>query len=336
MGILAALGRGCKKLRLDWFIFSILVAVGVAALLPASGGTADVLGWVNKVGIALLFFLYGARMSPRDTLEGLKHWRLHTTVTALTFIVFPLLGLLSQAALKPLLGEGLASGVLFLTLVPSTVQSSITFVSIARGNVPAAIVSASASNLIGVVATPLLVIALMTATSGVHIDGSSIVEICVQLLLPYVLGQLLRPWVLPIMNKIGPKLGLYDKAVIVLVVYTAFSEAVSEGMFSQISWAEAGWLVLTCCVILAIVLGLTAAVGRLFHFSVADQRVVQFCGSKKSLATGMPMASVLFAGQPIGLLVLPLMVFHQIQLIVCAWLANRYGREYDAEHAAAS
>lgn len=327
------IGKGLKKFGLDWFIASILLAVVVAALLPAKGAGEQAVNWISIAGIAMLFFLYGTRMSPRETLAGLRHWRLHLTVTVFTFVLFPILGLLGQFALTPLLGTGLAAGLLFLTLVPSTVQSSISFVSISRGNIPAAIVSASASNLIGVFVTPLLVIALMSATSGVHIDGSSVLKIFAQLLLPYVLGQLCRRWVLPLTDRIGPRISLFDKAVIVVVVYSAFSEAVAEGMFSQITWSEAGWLVLVCCVLLAIVLSLSALAGRLFGFSVADQRVVQFCGSKKSLATGMPMAAVLFAGQPIGLLVLPLMIFHQIQLIVCAWMANRYGREYDAAHA---
>ena len=334
MEFVRSVGRGLKKFGLDWFIASILLAVVVAVVVPAKGTGEEIVNGVSIAGIALLFFLYGTRMSPRETIDGLKHWRLHLTVTVFTFVLFPVLGLLGQFAFTPLLGSGLAAGLLFLTLVPSTVQSSISFVSIARGNIPAAIVSASASNLIGVFVTPLLVIVLMSTTSGVHIDGSSVLKIFAQLLLPYLLGQVFRRWVVPLTNKLGPRVSLFDKAVIVLVVYSAFSEAVAEGMFSEITWAEAGWLVLICCVLLAIVLGLSALAGRMFGFSLADQRVVQFCGSKKSLATGMPMAAVLFAGQPIGLMVLPLMIFHQIQLIVCAWMANRYGREYDAAHAA--
>lgn len=314
-----------RRLRIEPFILAILAAVVVAALLPATGGAADVLDWVTTIGIAVLFFLYGARLEPRELLAGLKHWRLHSVVLASTFLLFPLLGLAGRWALTPVLGGSLAAGFLYLTLVPSTVQSSITFVAIARGHVSAAVVSASVSNLLGVFITPLLVFALMTTDGSVVITGGSVGKIALQLLLPFVLGQLLRNQVLPITKKIK-RLALFDKSVIVLVVYAAFSDGVSDGIWSMIGPSQLAWLIGACCVLLAVVLGLTELISRALGFEERDRRVVQFCGSKKSLATGLPMATVLFVGQPLGLLVLPLMLFHQIQLIVCAWLAGRYGR----------
>ena len=315
-----------RRLRIEPFILAILAAVVVAALLPATGGAADALGWVTTVGIAALFFLYGARLEPRELLAGLTHWRLHSVVLAATYLLFPLLGLAGRWALTPVLGESLATGFLYLTLVPSTVQSSITFVAIARGHVSAAVVSASVSNLLGVFLTPLLVFVLMATNGSVVITGDSVGKIALQLLLPFVLGQLLRRWVLPVTKRIT-RLALFDKSVIVLIVYAAFSDGVADGIWSMIGPAQLAWLIAACCVLLAVVLGLTELTARVLGFEEADKRVVQFCGSKKSLATGLPMAAVLFVGQPVGLIVLPLMVFHQIQLIVCAWLAGRYGRE---------
>ena len=322
-----------QRLRIDPFVMSIMLAVVVAALLPAAGTAAEVLRWVTIIGIAVLFFLYGARLERRELLLGLKHWRLHSVVLAFTFVVFPLLGLLGKWALTPLLGASLAAGFLYMTLVPSTVQSSITFVSIARGHVGAAVVSASVSNLLGVAITPLLVVALMTTSGSVHISGSSIVEIVLMLLLPFVVGQLLRNRVIPITSRIK-RIDLFDKTVIVLVVYAAFSEGVVDGVWSKIGVSELVWLTVACCILLALVLLLTEFTARALGFDVRDKRVVQFCGSKKSLATGLPMAAVLFVGQPVGLLVLPLMLFHQIQLIVCAWLSARYGRAAEAASAA--
>jgi sodium/bile acid cotransporter 7 len=204
-----------RRLRIEPFILAILAAVVVAAVLPATGGAATALGWVTTVGIAVLFFLYGARLEPRELLAGVKHWRLHSVVLAATFLLFPALGLLGRWALTPVLGEQLAAGFLFLTLVPSTVQSSITFVAIARGHVSAAVVSASVSNLLGVVITPLLVFALMTRDGSVVITWDSVGKIALQLLLPFVLGQLLRRWVLPVTARIR-RLALFDKSVIVL------------------------------------------------------------------------------------------------------------------------
>jgi len=322
-----------RRLRIEPFILAILAAVIVAAFLPATGGAAEALDWVTAIGIAVLFFLYGARLEPRELRVGLRHWRLHSVVLAATFLVFPLLGLLGQWALTPLLGAPLAAGFLFLTLVPSTVQSSITFVSIARGHVSAAVVSASVSNLLGVFITPLLVFALMTTDGSVTITWESVGTIALQLLLPFVLGQVFRDRILPITSKIK-RLALFDKTVIVLVVYAAFSEGVAEGIWTMVGVPQVAILIGACLVLLAVVLGLTELTARAFGFDQRDKRVVQFCGSKKSLATGLPMAAVLFVGQPLGLLVLPLMLFHQIQLIVCAWLAGRYGRAEETPVAA--
>lgn len=318
-----------RRLRIEPFILAILAAVVVAAFLPATGAAATALHWVTTIGIAVLFFLYGARLERRELVAGLRHWRLHGVVLGATFVLFPLLGLLGKWALTPLLGASLALGFLYLTLVPSTVQSSITFVAIARGNVGAAVVSASVSNLLGVFITPLLVLAFMTTDGTVRITAGAVVQIVVQLLLPFVLGQVLRDRVLAVTSRIK-RLALFDKTVIVLVVYAAFSEGVVEGIWTKIGAPQLAWLVAACCVLLGVVLGLTELASRALHFDGRDKRVVQFCGSKKSLATGLPMAAVLFVGQPVGLIVLPLMVFHQIQLIVCAWLAGHYGRKAEA------
>jgi sodium/bile acid cotransporter 7 len=192
------------------------------------------------------------------------------------------------------------------------------------------VVSASVSNLLGVFITPLLVFLLMTPDGSITISGSSVGKIALQLLLPFVMGQLLRTWVLPVIRRIT-RIALFDKTVIVLVVYAAFSDGVADGIWSMIGPAQLAWLIVACCLLLAVVLGLTELISRALGFDERDKRVVQFCGSKKSLATGLPMAAVLFVGQPVGLLVLPLMLFHQIQLIVCAWLAARYGRAAGAQ-----
>ncbi|AYF74197.1 bile acid:sodium symporter [Nocardia yunnanensis] len=314
------------KLRIDSFMLGILATVVLAALLPARGGAAEALDWATKIAIALLFLLYGARLKPREALAGLRHWRLHATVLTATFVLFPLLGLALRPLVPSVLTPDLYTGVLFLCLVPSTVQSSIAFTSMARGNVAGAVVSASLSNLIGVFATPLLVMACMNTTAGVHVSPTAILAIVVQLLLPFLAGQLLRPhlgWLLsrPSATK------TVDRGSVYLVVYSAFSAGVTEGIWHGLSARVLISTVLLCAALLALVLTLTSLTSRLLRFSREDRIVVTFCGSKKSLATGLPMASVLFAGHPVGLIVLPLMLFHQIQLFTCAYLAQHYARQ---------
>ncbi|MBN9104986.1 MAG: bile acid:sodium symporter [Propionibacteriaceae bacterium] len=313
------------RLPIDGFLVAIIVTAGIASVLPARGVWVDVFDGLTTFAIALLFFLYGARLSPQETLAGLKHWRLHLTILSFTYVVFPLVGLAAVALTRSVLDPGLASGLLYLSLVPSTVQSSIAFTSIARGNVAGAVVSASASNILGVFLTPLLVWGLMTSTGRVAFTTSTIVEIFAQLLLPFVLGQLSRRWTAGFVTA-HPQLKLVDRGSIILVVYTAFSAGIREGMWAQTSWPALLVLTVVLLVILALMLALTWWSAKRLGFNREDAIAIQFCGTKKSLASGLPMAGVLFAGAPVGLLMLPLMLFHQAQLMACSALAARYAR----------
>ncbi|WP_307167772.1 bile acid:sodium symporter family protein [Streptomyces rishiriensis] len=309
----------------DPYILLLLGTVGFAALLPARGAAADVASGASTAAIAFLFFLYGARLSTREALDGLKHWRLHATVLACTFLVFPLLGLAARGLVPVFLTQPLYQGLLFLTLVPSTVQSSIAFTSIARGNVPAAICAGSFSSLVGIVVTPLLAAALL-GSSGGGFSPDALVEIVVQLLVPFVAGQLLRRWIGGFVTRHKKVLGLVDRGSILLVVYTAFSEGMVQGIWHQVSAVRLGGLLVVEAVLLAVMLALTWYGAKALRFHREDRIAIQFAGSKKSLASGLPMASVLF-GAHASLAVLPLMLFHQMQLMVCAVIAKRRARD---------
>ncbi|MCF8781538.1 bile acid:sodium symporter family protein [Rhodococcus ruber] len=315
--------------RLDPFLVGILTTVAVAGLLPASGTVLNIFTWAAKIAIGLLFFLYGARLSTREAFEGLRHWRLHLTILATTFALFPLLGLATKMLVPTVLTEPLYLGVLYLCLLPSTVQSSIALVSVARGNIAGAVVSASASSLLGIVVTPLLVALTMT-TQGVTFSASAVLDIVLMLLVPFLAGQLLRRWIGGWVGRHGGPLKIVDRGSILLVVYVAFSRGMNEGIWSSLSLGRLLALAGVCLVLLALVLALTWFGAPRLGFAYEDRATILFCGSTKSLATGLPMATVLFPGQPIGLIVLPLMLFHQIQLLVCAAIAARLAKRAPA------
>ncbi|MFH9060047.1 bile acid:sodium symporter family protein [Streptomyces coeruleorubidus] len=306
---------------IDPFILLLLATVGVAALFPARGSVADVASGASTAAIALLFFLYGARLSTREALDGLRHWRLHVTVLACTFVVFPLLGLAARGLVPVILTHPLYQGLLFLTLVPSTVQSSIAFTSMARGNVPAAICAGSFSSLVGIIATPLLAASLLGGSGG-GFSADSLLKIVLQLLVPFLAGQVLRRWIGAFITRHKKVLALVDRGSILLVVYTAFSQGMVQGIWHQVSPLRLGGLLVVEAVILAVMLLLTWYGGKALGFVREDRITLQFAGSKKSLAAGLPMASVLFGPQA-SLAVLPLMLFHQMQLMVCAVIAKR-------------
>jgi solute carrier family 10 (sodium/bile acid cotransporter), member 7 len=310
------------KLKIDGYIAALFGMVVLASVLPVHGQAAVVVGWVVKIAIALLFFLHGAKLSREAVVAGLTHWRLHLTILAFTFVLFPVLGL--AISRSGLLSPTLASGMLFLCCLPSTVQSSIAFTSIGRGNVAAAVCAASASTLLGIFLTPVLVGLLMQAHGDVG-GWDSIKSIVIQLLVPFVAGQLVRPWVKDWIEKHKALVGQVDRGSILLVVYSAFSAAVVGGIWKVVSIPELAILLVACVVLLAVVMSITVFGARALGFSKPDEVAIVFCGSKKSLATGVPMAGILFPGATAGVLVLPLMLFHQIQLMACSVIAQRYG-----------
>ncbi|MDB4971945.1 MAG: hypothetical protein JWN48_286 [Myxococcaceae bacterium] len=311
------------KLRIDPYIAAIFGCVALASILPARGVVADAFDYAVALAIAVLFFLYGARLSPREAWEGARNVKLHLLVLLFTFAVFPLLGLVTRSLVPGILTPELYLGVVFLSALPSTVQSSIAFTSIARGNVAAALCAASASNLLGVIITPLLV-GLLLSKQGATFSGSSVQKLVLQLLLPFFLGQVLRPWISGFVTRHKQVLSYVDRGSILLVVYVAFSEGVVAGIWQQTSPTDLALLMLVTGGLLALVLCLTTVASRRLGFSTEDEITIVMCGSKKSLASGLPIATVLFPPATVGLTVLPLMIFHQIQLIVCAWLARRY------------
>ncbi len=321
----------------DRFSLALIATLVLASLWPVRDAAATWLSHVTTAGIALLFFLHGARLPREAVVAGLRHWRLHATVLIATFALFPLLGLGLQPLAGPLLTPELYLGVLFLCALPSTVQSSIAFTSIARGNVAAAVVAASVSNLAGVFLTPLLATLLLATHGGMGSPWSAITDILLLLLAPFVLGHLLRPWIAHGVQRRARLLALTDRGTILLVVFGAFSHAAIEGLWAQVPGRTLLGLLAVACALLALVMGLIwIASGRL-GFNRADRITILFCGSKKSLATGVPMANILFAGQAtLGMIVLPVMVFHQIQLMVCAVLAQRFARHAPAPDQAGS
>ncbi|MDR1312655.1 MAG: bile acid:sodium symporter, partial [Deltaproteobacteria bacterium] len=271
-----------------------------------------------------LFFLHGAKLSREALIGGLSAFRVHLAILAATFVMFPLLAL----GMKPLadlaLGPELATGILFLAALPSTVQSSIAFTSIARGSVAVAVCAASASSIIGVLVTPLLV-SLTVHVPAAAAGMDAVRDLFFQLVLPFGAGQALRPVVKAFLERRGGLIGFTDRLSVVFIVYVSFSHATAEGLWAGLSLSLLPPLAGFCLAILAAALALTALAGRLLGFSPEERTAVLFCGSKKSLMAGVPMAGALFSPAMAGVVILPLMFFHQIQLVVCAQIARIIG-----------
>lgn len=319
---------------LDPYIMFMFLMIGLAAIIPVHGQGAAIAGIVTDIAIAFLFFLYGTRLSPKAAIEGFIQWKLQIAVLLCTFALFPLLGLGIEQIMQGILPKALLVGVVVLCLIPSTVQSSIAFTSMAQGNVAAALCAASISNILGVFITPLLV-GWLFQTSGVTLSFDVFRDIMLQLLAPFLAGQLARPLVGAWVQRHKQVLGYADRGSILLIIYVAFSRGMVENVWGEVSISDLLILMTVLILLLTVVLLLTRFIAlRILSFPLEDAIVLQFCGSKKSLASGLPIASLLFPGPQLSLVLLPLMLFHQIELIVCAMLAKRYGAQADMRAAA--
>ena len=311
----------------DKFISTLILAIIVASFLPVQGETAHWFSLATKIAIGLLFFLHGARLSRQAVVKGIVHWRLHLMVLCVTFALFPLIGVSLGWVIPGFSSSVFYAGILFLCVLPSTVQSSIAFTAIAKGNVSAAIVSASASNIIGMFLTPLLVGLLFARQNDAGVSLDALLSILLQLLAPFIAGQIMQPWIGNFIRKHNKALGLVDRGSIVMVVYLAFSEAMVQGLWTEVSGHDLSIMIAVNVALLAFILWFTGFSAKILGFSREDRITIIFCGTKKSLASGAPMASVIFPAAMVGSVVLPLMIFHQIQLMACAVLARRYAAQ---------
>jgi solute carrier family 10 (sodium/bile acid cotransporter), member 7 len=312
-----------RRLQPHWFVLALVAVVVVASVLPCQGAGAKVFGVLAMAAISSLFFLQGARLSRDAILAGMTHWRLHLAIASATFVLFPLLSLGLIGTAHNQLPDLLRTGLLFVAVLPSTVQSSIALTSIARGNVAGAVCAASASNLLGMVLTPLMLGALLHLHGGA-IDLAGVLKILLQLFVPFAIGHALRTWIGGWADRNRALLAVTDRGSILFVVYTAFSAAVIHGIWSQLPLATLTAIIAADAILLGAGLTIMTIACRLAGMTQSDEVAIVFCGSQKSLVAGVPMANVLFAGPTVGVILLPIMIYHQLQLFVCAWLARRY------------
>jgi len=324
--------RRWSHLRPDNFTLTLFTVVLLATFAPIDGRIAQELNRFTDVAIAALFFLHGARLPRESVVAGLLHWRLHGVIIACTFFLFPLLGLMLRPLSGTLLTPELYIGVLLLCCLPSTVQASVAFTAMAGGNVPAAVCAAALSSLLGVFLTPLLMSILAGSQGALSDPWQAASAIVMQLLVPFVIGHLLRPWIGPWVLRQRALLRYTDQGIILLVVYAAFAQAVNEGLWHSTPLTSLLVAAFVAVLLLAFVIPLITWLARRLRFSTHDEIPIVFCGSKKSLISGVPIARVLFADAGLGAIVLPLMIYHQLQLILCALVAQRYARKQQPTH----
>lgn len=315
-----------KRLSVDVYILLLLATVVGGVILPAEGIVAAGLSHITFWAVSLLFFLYGAKLDPYAVRAGLTNWRLQGLTLGATYLVFPVIGFALALVFGSILGTTVTMGLLFLAFLPSTVQSSIAFTSVAGGNIPAAICAASVSNLVGVLLTPLLV-ALFLHQGGGGFSLDAVGKIGIQLMLPFIVGQMLRPWIGGFIKRHNLITMIVDRGSIMLIVYSAFSASTISGLWTATPLSTLALLLAIVWVFLALIMGAMIAVGNLAGLNSPERAVLFYCGSTKSLASGLPIATALFSPEVIGAIVLPLLIYHMSQLLICALVSQDASRQ---------
>lgn len=314
------------KIKIDGFVLSIIAVIGIAYFFPEWGTQESKIpiDAISAMGIFLIFFFYGLKLSPSKIKSGLKNWKLHLLVQATTFIVFPLIVLAFYPFLHTEEDRVLWLAFFFLAALPSTVSSSVVMVSMAKGNIPSAIFNASISGIIGIAITPLWM-GVFVQDAGTDFNFTEIyTKLIVQIILPVVLGILLQRYLGEFAQKYNKRLSLFDKSIILLIIYKSFSGSFDENIFSSVSLKDLLVLFIAVLVLFYIVFYLTGFVAKKLKFNTEDQITAQFCGTKKSLVHGTVFSKILFGNMAsIGIILLPLMIFHATQILILSIIAAK-------------
>ena len=314
----------------DWFFIGMLVAAVLAWVYPSAGAQG---GWLypeilTKAGVALIFFLHGMSLSFEAMKQGAMNWRLHAFIQIAVFLLFPAIGLGLMFLTKGWLSDDLRLGLFYLCALPSTVSSSIALTAAAGGNVPGAVFNATLSSLLGIFLTPLWIKVVWQGSGASMPLGAIVLDLTLWLVLPLIVGQILRKWLAAWAKRNKSWIGVIDRLTILLLIYTSFCDSFVFGV-----WTKHGSIAVVASAVISVilfyfVLYVLGIVSDRFRFNREDRIAALFCGSKKSMATGVPMAQLMFGANPaLGLILLPIMIYHPFQLIVCGILANNWAKE---------
>ena len=318
-----------RYFKFDWFMKGMLIAVALGFAWPAPGAHGGFLQpeWLNRIGVALVFFLNGLGLSLAAMRDGALRWRAHLLIQSCTFVLFPLLGVLILALTKNWLSPELQLGFFYLCALPSTVSSSVALTVAARGNVPVAVFNATLSSLIGVIITPLWMAWMLGRAGGADFPvGPVIKDLLIWVVLPLVLGQLARSKLGAWAARRREVIQKVDRVTILLLIYTSFADSVQQGIWSRYGLAAVAETLVGTALLFAAVLAIVNALARWSGMAMPERIAVVFCGSKKTLAAGVPMAHLIFGAHPaLGLILMPLMIYHPLQLAIGGVLAQRWG-----------
>lgn len=317
-----------KGIKLDRFVLFLIGMILLAYFVPGIEKIIP-LKTISSIGISGIFFFYGLKLSPQKMKEGLSNWKLHVLIQLATFLFFPLLVLLVLPFIQNEEHFTLWLAVFYLAALPSTVSSSVVMVSIAKGNIPGAIFNASISGLIGIILTPVWMGLFLSAREGSFDLLSVFLELILKILLPVIVGLILHSYWGKFAERHKKQLTIFDKSVILIIVYNSFSHSFSSGIFNGISFLELSSVGFGVIAIFFLVYYSINFISKKLSFCREDQITALFCGSKKSLVHGTVFSNVLFSGMAsASIFLVPVMVYHAFQLFIISIIAQKMGNAH--------
>lgn len=311
--------------RIDPLVRIIAAALILATIIPVQGESKAIAQAIANSAVFLLFFLNGVRLPRQEVVRGIANWRLLLPLALFVFLAMTAAGWLAMQLTAMFLPPLLAVGFLYLGVLPSTVQSATAYSSISGGNVAISVVAAALLNVAGVfISAPLF--SALAGGEGVAMGTDALVKVFTILLLPFILGQMSQRWLAGWFGGHKTVTALVDRGSIGIAVYVAFSGAVVEGVWSRI--APTDWAVLISVAGLMLLFAFSGAwlASGLLRLARADRIAFLYAGAQKSIAMGAPLATVLFAHDVAGIVLIPLLTYHFGQMIVSAFVAARLQR----------
>lgn len=314
-------------LNIDWFIPALIITIFLAYLWPEGGiGNGPLsIKVISGIGVSVIFFLYGLRLNVRTLVKSLSNWRLHLLVQSTTFLIFPVIALIGQKTVGD--NSSIWQGILYLSIMPSTVSSAVVLVSLSNGNVPAAIFNSSFSSIAGVVIAPLL-INLILVTPEIEIDSTTILlKLVVQILIPLLIGICLNTYFGKLAIKYKGFTRYFDQLVILSIVYYSFAQSFHINQFKGFNVIDIILLVLILFILFSLVNLSIYLIARSSRMGKDDLITALFCGSTKSLVHGSTIGRIIFAGTAsAGVMLLPILIYHSLQLFISGFMVNYFNK----------
>lgn len=312
-----------KRLALfaDPMIAVLVIATLAGFFLPATDAAREPAQIVTNVAIFALFLVNGMRVARSEIAKGFVNWRFFLPLTLFVFGAMALFGLGFSFLAAWMLPPMVAIGFLYLGTLPSTIQSAISYTTLAEGNAALSVVGAALINIIGVFVTAPL-FALLGGGALAELSGDTIIRIGLILILPFAIGQASQGWTRDWVLKHKSRIVWLDRIVIGIAVYVAFSGAVEQGLGSMFGLLD--WSALLAIVIAFLLVANVAAwlASGALAYPMADRKAFLFAASQKSVAIGAPLAAILFVPEIAGFVIAPLLLYHLLQLIIAAPLAS--------------